>query len=539
MSLSRVLKGRGKYILGLGVLASLSMGSIALAQEGAEAPAAEVVQQEAPPAPAYLSHDEQITQHIGELFGQFEGLKSVEFKVRAGLVTLTGAVSALEQRQQAERIASKVEHVLAVQNLIQVQESAVPQETSNSKSQAEVADEEAQALKENLEDIYSEVNGLSDVKVKVKSGIVTLTGEVLGEDERTQAAELTQKVDGVLYVVNDLSIPTEISERVRPAFSQAKTIVAKVVAALPLLLIALVLLVITWTVSGAVKRWDWPYRRLEGRPLIRELVRQVVSTAVLILGLLLIFELLDITAVVGALLGTAGIAGLAIGFAFQDIVENYLSSLMLSARQPYKKGDVVQIGDQTGKIVRMTMRDTVLMTFDGNHVRIPNAQVFKSVLTNYSHNPRRRFTFNVGIGTKENLLEARRIGLEAIASIDGVMKDPAPFMTIDELADSSVVCAFYGWVDQREHDWVAMRSEAIRRVKVRYDKEGFDMPEPIYRLQITEHAMAGDEEEEQVESSKRPAEPLEDTTMQDSINEDKNLDQQLESGDDREKENLL
>ncbi len=492
--------------------------------------------------PAFRAHDEAISAHLSAILGQITGLSKVTHNVDAGLVTLRGSVDSLEMSQRAEAIASKLEHVIAVQNLIELT-PLTPPDTPVEPTQAE----KDLALKVRLTEIFKAIEGLEHIEVKVKSGIVTLSGEVLTDEQRTHAESLSTKVEGSVYVVNQISIPTEISERVRPAFTQIKELAAKTAAALPLLAIALVLLILTWLAARSVRNWKWPYKRLESRPLIRELVRQVTSTAVFVTGLLLIFELLDVTAFIGAILGTAGLAGLAVGFAFQDIVENYLASLMLSARQPYKKGDIVLIDGQTGKIMRMTMRDTMLMTFDGNHVRIPNAQIFKSVLTNYSHNPRRRFSFQVGIGTQENLLEARLLGLKALQSIQGVMKDPAPFMTIDELGDSNVVVTFYGWVDQREHDWIAIRSEAIRRVKVTFDQENFDMPEPIYRLQITERnlltqAVEGVTEASTPARTTRPSEPVEDDTMQNSINEERHLREEIardEQQNDERDEDIL
>lgn len=484
-------------------------------------------------ADVFRAHDAEISAHLSAIFGQISGLAKTTHTVDAGLVTLRGEVDELSQRQRAEAIAAKLAHVIAVQNLIHI----VQAEAAETPGEM-TADDADQALKERLTEIFAAVDGLKEIKVKVKSGIVTLSGQVSGDDERTQARELTQKVDGVVYVVNNLEVPTEISERVGPALSQIKALVTKTVSVLPLLVISLLLLFATWAAARGVRNWQWPYRKLEDRPLIRQIVRQIVSTAVFVGGLLLIFELLDVTAFIGALLGTAGLAGLAVGFAFQDIVENYLASLMLSARQPYKKGDVVLVADYTGMVMRMTMRDTVLMTFDGNHVRIPNAQVFKSVLTNYTHNPRRRFQVQVGVGTEENLLDVHKQGIAALESINGVIGDPAPFMTIDELGDSNVVCTFYGWVDQRAHDFFATRTEAIRRIKVRFDREGFDMPEPIYRVQITERNEIT-VEDGAPPTKRRESEPLEDDTMQNSINEQRNLDDEADKEDQRGDEDIL
>ena len=481
----------------------------------------------------HLEHDEAITRHLSAILSQFERLQALTFTVQAGLVTLRGSVTELADRQRAAEIAQKLEHVIAVQNLIEVDEPEVDEEREPT------ADEKAQALQHQLDEIFAEINGLRKIQVRVTSNIVTLSGEVPEDKDMEQAEELAKKLEGVLYVVNDLKVPTAVSERVRPAWEQLKEMASEVVASLPLLAVALVVFLLTLALARLVRNWDWPYRRLSDRPLVRQIVKQISSTAVFVIGLLLVFELLDVTAFIGALLGTAGLAGLAVGFAFQDIVENYLASFMLSARQPYNKGDVILVDGHTGKVMRMTMRDTVLMTFDGNHVRIPNGQIFKSALTNYTHNPRRRFQFEVGVGTEENLLEVRRQGIDALQSIEGVMSDPPPFMTIEALGDSNIVCKFYGWVDQSKHDFLAMRTEAIRRIKVRFDREGFDMPEPIYRVQITERSELTIEDGDAPKPMGRDEEPLEDDTMQRSINEQKDLVGEAAREDNRGDEDLL
>lgn len=498
-----------------------------------------------PQAPAQLSEqdqqaDERVSAKLGVIFAQIDALQSVEWRVRGGLVTLTGEASAASARLRAEEIAAKLEGVLAVQNLIVLTEQPLPQDANK---EVVISPEAADlALQDRLKGIFGNIEGLERVKVSVDSGIVKLSGEVTETEERAQAKELATKIDGVVHVVNKIELPTQITERVKPAWGQVQKLITKSVNALPLLIIAAIILVLSVIISSRLRKWDMPYRKLEGRPLVRQLVKQVVGTVVLGLGVLLALEILDVTAFIGALLGTAGLAGLALGFAFQDIVENYLSSVMLSARQPYRKGDSIKINDHTGKVVRMTMRDTVLMTFDGNHVRIPNAQVFKSVITNFSHNPRRRFQFSVGVGTQESLLDAQRIGLKTLQDIPGILHDPSPYMVIDSLGDSSVVCIFYAWLDQRETDFQATRSEAIRRIKVRFEAEGFDLPEPIYRLNLLHPLFPGAGPEASIQAEQepqKPADPVEDSTFLTSINEDEHLDEQLRHTDDREQEDLL
>jgi len=130
------------------------------------------------------------------------------------------------------------------------------------------------------------------------------------------------------------------------------------------------------------------------------------------------------------------------------------------------------------------------MTLDGNHLRLPNALVFRSVTLNYTRNPRRRFEFDVGIGVNEDLVRAQGLGTAELARVEGVMATPPPRAFITALGDSNVQVRFLGWVDQRAHDFQQVKSEAIRRAKLALEAAGMDMPEPIYRVQLTERVAA-------------------------------------------------
>lgn len=259
---------------------------------------------------------------------------------------------------------------------------------------------------------------------------------------------------------------------------------ADFVAFLPLLALALAVFLLFVWLGRVAGRWERPYRRLSRNRFVRDLLRQATRSAVLFLGLLFALEILGATAAAAAVLGTAGVLGLAVGFAFKDLVENYIAGVLLSLRQPFEPNDHVVIDGREGKVLRLTSRAAILMTLDGNHLRIPNAQVFKGVILNYSRNPRRRFEFAVGVGTGEDLGTALRLGIEALAGVPGVLADPEPWAQIEALGDSSVTVRFYGWIDQRESSFPHVRTEALRRVKEALEAAGMDLPEPIYRVRM-------------------------------------------------------
>ncbi|MEO2040077.1 MAG: mechanosensitive ion channel family protein, partial [Martelella sp.] len=156
----------------------------------------------------------------------------------------------------------------------------------------------------------------------------------------------------------------------------------------------------------------------------------------------------------------------------------------LSIRQPFRPKDLVKIDAFEGFVISLTSRATILMEVDGNHIRIPNATVFKSAITNYTVNPQRRFTFELGVSADSDLDMALKIGLETIAAQDFILDDPEADAWIEELGDSNVVLYFVGWIDQSNTNWAKARSEAMRLVKRALESNGFSLPEPIYRLRF-------------------------------------------------------
>jgi small-conductance mechanosensitive channel len=168
----------------------------------------------------------------------------------------------------------------------------------------------------------------------------------------------------------------------------------------------------------------------------------------------------------------------------RDTIENYVASLLLSLRQPFRANDWVQIDTYEGRVIRLTSRATVLMTLDGNHLRIPNGQVFKAVIVNFTRNPQRRFHFDLGVDADDDARAARQLGRDTLAGLEFVLSDPPPEARIIEVGDSNVVIRFLGWVDQRDTDWWKAQSQAIPAVKGALEDAGFGLPEPIYRLRF-------------------------------------------------------
>jgi small conductance mechanosensitive channel len=334
------------------------------------------------------------------------------------------------------------------------------------------------------------IPGMEKITVTVSGGIVRLHGDVPDDARRDLAARIANDTAGVIHVDNQLAMDTDVTVRVAPLISLFQDKSWQLVRALPLLLAAALIVFVAWWFGGWLGRRRFLLKRNARQSFLGGLMRQAVRLVVLLIGLLLALDLLNATALLGALLGTAGIVGIALGFAFRDVAENYIAGVLLSLRQPFLPNDHVVIDGHEGRVAGLNSRATILLTLDGNHLRLPNAQVFKGVILNYSRNPNRRFGFNLDVGSDVNLEKASRIGFETLAAMPGVLADPKPVVLIADVGDSTVSLRFNGWVDQRESGFGKVRSESIRLVKKALERAGVDMPDPGYRVELKRAASA-------------------------------------------------
>lgn len=339
-------------------------------------------------------------------------------------------------------------------------------------------------IAQRIDGIFSEITSLADVDVTVSEGVVTLTGGAPNETQAQNALALANRVEGVVTVDDQIERTLDIEGNVQPMIDQFRASLASLVRALPLIGLASLIFLIIAFLTHRLACWMRLWRRIMPNTFLAELLSQAIRVAGIIIALITALNLIGATALMGTILGGAGVLGIAIGFAVRDTLENYISSIMLSLRQPFRSGDHIIINEHEGIAVRLTSRATILMTREGNHLRIPNATVFKAVILNYTTNPERRFDFELGVDAADNPIAAMQSGLNAISAFAFVLDEPKPAARIQTVGDSNIVLQFQGWVNQSETDFHKARSLAIRAAMTVLEDEGFTMPEPIYRLRF-------------------------------------------------------
>lgn len=365
--------------------------------------------------------------------------------------------------------------------------AAVAAESSDDRTATIATDDTADsdsAIARRLRGIYRELDGLAPTQVAVDSGVVTLSGTVAGAGNLERARQIALRIDGVVAVQNNLQRGSDVSQNLAPVMGRLSERLQQIVQILPLAIIALGIIALFWVIGSGLARAKSFWTRISPNNFLADLIATTVRLLVTLIGVVLALDLLGASTLLGAILGSAGVVGLAVGFAVKDTVDNYVSSLMLSIRQPFRANDHVVIGDREGRVIRLTSRATILMTLEGNHLRIPNSTVFKADILNYTRNPDRRFDFVLGVDADDDPGEAIKVGTVRLRDLPFVLNDPPPNGRLEEVGDSNIMLRFIGWIDQTETDWFKARSAAIRVVKMALEEEGFGLPEPIYRLRF-------------------------------------------------------
>ncbi|MGP4789518.1 mechanosensitive ion channel domain-containing protein [Psychrobacter sp. 1Y11] len=358
--------------------------------------------------------------------------------------------------------------------------------TNNAEIETKPTPKKDNDIRQRIQGIFSEIDGLQAVSISVTQGVVTLTGETANEKKAQQAINLTNRITDVVTVEDKIERTLDVQDNVSTVYQGLKNQLRNLVKALPLLLVGVVIFaIVAWFGSWLSNRTNM-WQRVTPNPFVAELLSQTIKVIFIIFGLILALSLIGAETILGTLLGGAGVIGIAVGFAVKDTIENYIASLMLSVRQPFRARDQVVINDLEGIVVRLTSRATILMTLDGNQLRIPNAEVFKGVILNYTKNPERRFTFELGVDANDDPLAAIKVGLDAISKLTFVLDEPKAIAVINNVGDSNIILEFQVWVNQSETDFAKARSIAIRETKHALENEGFSLPEPIYRLRFND-----------------------------------------------------
>ena len=227
-------------------------------------------------------------------------------------------------------------------------------------------------------------------------------------------------------------------------------------------------------------RWWWSRRRSESYSRVfSTLVAYTFGVLATGVGLTIAFPSVQPVDVLGGL----GIASVAIGIAFQNVLSNLFAGVLILLREPFRAGDQIAVADIRGTVEDVNLRETVVRTFDGRRVLVPNSTVHGNVLTVQTGYEHIRTTVVVGVDYETDLARARTLILDAVRTVPGVAADPAPQCLLDELAPSTINFDIRFWSGARQLEALETKDRVIETVIDRLRAADIDMPPDIRLVQ--------------------------------------------------------
>ncbi len=333
-------------------------------------------------------------------------------------------------------------------------------------------------IKDSLEDLIQKAGWFTEIRVTVTNGVVLLNGKAQDADQLRWLASAADRLPSVIAVINKAEVATPSFTDFSPITDELYRLIKISKKALPSILIAISLVALFILIGRYLQkglRLLWHHAI--SNPFLLATVTRITMIPIWVIFFYLILITIGLPRLATSILGGTGILGIVFGFAFKGIAENYLSGILLAARSPFTKGDLIQIEEYLGFVQSLNMRGTTIVDYDGNQILIPNTKVIQSVVKNYSANPITRTFFIVGIGYNESISQTQEIIISTLKEVKGIASGPAPKILVDSLGAATVNLKVFFWFDVKQMAELVAKSRAIVRVKEALLLHGITLPD--------------------------------------------------------------
>jgi len=266
--------------------------------------------------------------------------------------------------------------------------------------------------------------------------------------------------------------------------SKVDSWISEFIEMLPNMAVALVLFILFYLLAKLIQKTSSKlFEKASDNKALQNLLSTITYYSVLGIGFFIILDILQLEKAVTSLLAGVGVIGLALGFAFQDVASNFISGVIVAFRRPFVIEDIVEINNMMGSVVRTNLRVTVIKTFQGQEIYIPNKDVIQSAIINYTVLGQRRIDLNVGISYGDDLKKVEQVVKDVIFNLDGVIRKEDTIFDYYEFGDSSINFYIRFWVEYPgQGAFLAVRHSAIKGIKEAFDQSDITIPFPIRTL---------------------------------------------------------
>jgi small-conductance mechanosensitive channel len=264
------------------------------------------------------------------------------------------------------------------------------------------------------------------------------------------------------------------------------------IASLPSLVLAAGVFLLFYILANVARRVAAQLsERITEDASLRNLFGTLARVAVLVIGVFCAASVLFPGLSAGDLVGVLGLSSVAVGFAFKDIFQNFLAGVLILAQRPFQIDDQIVVAGYEGAVEDISVRSTLLRTYNGERVIIPNATIYNSEVQVRTAHENRRTSFSTGIGYGEDIEEGREVIRQATLECEGVLDDPAPQIFVSGHGDSSVNFDVRFWTKSRQADATRTKNEVATKVKYALDEAGIEIPYPYRTVEFFDKTEKG------------------------------------------------
>jgi small conductance mechanosensitive channel len=263
-----------------------------------------------------------------------------------------------------------------------------------------------------------------------------------------------------------------------------ETWVSTIIKLLPNIVLAAVVIVIGFLLAKFIRKYSVKIiRKFSQIQTINNLFGSIIYVVVILITFFTALNIIGLDKAVTTVLAGAGILGLALAFAFQDVAANLMSGIFMSFRHPFDLGDLVNVDNKMGRIEAINLRDTTLITLQGQRLIIPNKAVFQNTIENFSSTGMRRLDITVGISYGDDLAKVKKVVLAAVEQIEERDPNRQPEFFYKAFGDSSINFDLRIWLKGEEQIiFLKAQSDAIMLIKKAFDQNEITIPFPIRTL---------------------------------------------------------
>ena len=245
---------------------------------------------------------------------------------------------------------------------------------------------------------------------------------------------------------------------------------------LPNIIVGAVVMLIFYVLGRVAQRLVQRGGIRSQRENLGEVLGGFLKWVVILLGFLLAATIIIPSLKPGDLIGGLGVSSVAIGFAFKDILQNWLAGLLILIRQPFQIDDQIEVNGFEGTVERIETRATIIKTYDGQRIVVPNSDIYTNAVTVKTAHEKRRSQYDVGIGYGDGIEHARQVLVDAVSALADVQQEPKPEALTWDLSASWVTIRVRWWTDSRRADVVHVHAKVLTAIKMALDEAGIDMP---------------------------------------------------------------